>query len=86
MNEQDKAKRNEERDRSELIKATRKKWRSAQRKLNDEPLNRRSPENSLRRAAQDSERQENARVSRWMRLADVMFGQGGDDDPTPSAA
>lgn len=47
-------------------------------------IDRRRPENALERVARESEKQDEARISKWLRLAKRMLD--GDDDPTPSPA
>jgi len=41
----------------------------------DDDLNRRKKANRLDRATRDSEKQDDARINRWLQLAEEMFGR-----------
>ena len=53
----------------------------------DEPrtLERRISENKLKRLAVEADHQQDAKVKRWLRLADEILGRD-DDDQNPGAA
>ena len=61
---------------------------------NAEELNRRKNDNRLDRATRESEKQDVARISRWLRLAEKMFpldeekekSGGNDEDQGPQGS
>jgi hypothetical protein len=48
-------------------------------------LERRISENKLKRIAVEADHQQDAKVKRWLKLADEVLGRS-DDDQNPSAA